>query len=242
MPKFTSSPEQEVAFAEARKKMVEELLEHWDFSDQRVLTAMSKVPRHRFAPDEYLSQAYEDTPLPISDEQAITPPHIVAMETQALALKPGEKVLEVGTGSGYQAAILAELTDQVYTVEIVESLGLQAKATLEELGYKVNAKIDDGYCGWQEHAPFDAIIVTCAPSDHIPQPLVEQLNDGGRLVIPIGAAGSHRSLWLIERKGEQLQCTNIAWGEFLPMSGAGEHYLRPDAQLSHPVIGDSRPS
>lgn len=241
MPNSASFSEEEAAFALARKRMVEELLQKWDFSDLRMLTAMAKVPRHRFAPQECWNQAYEDLPLPIGDGQAITPPHIVAMVTEALALHAGEKVLEIGTGSGYQAAILAELTDQVYTVEIIETLGQRAAATLKELGYKVSAKIDDGYCGWPEHAPFDAIIVTCAPPDHVPQPLVEQLKDGGRLVIPVGPAGGDRDLWLIERKGEQLQCTNIAWGEFLPMSGAGEHYLRPPSYLSQPAIGDCRP-
>ena len=140
--------------------------------------------------------------------------------TQHLALQPGEKVLEVGTGSGYQAAILAEITNQVYTVEIIEPLGQQAASTLEELGYNVHGKIDDGYYGWMEHAPFDAIIVTCAP-DHLPQPLIKQLKDGGMLVIPIGPPGFFQTLWLIEKKGEKLHSTNLGDVSFVPL--LGEH-------------------
>jgi protein-L-isoaspartate(D-aspartate) O-methyltransferase len=219
-PAGTSESQTEAAFAEARNNMVEEQIRGRDITDPIVLSAMAKVPRHRFVPQEYLSEAYADYPLPIGYGQTISQPYIVALMTQHLALRPGEKVLEVGTGSGYQAAILAELTDQVYTIEIIELLGQQAAATLKKLGYDVYCKIGDGYYGWEENAPFGAIIVTCAP-DHVPQPLLKQLKDGGRLVIPVGPPGYYQTLWLVERKGEQFQSTNLGGVAFVPM--LGEH-------------------
>ena len=219
-PTCTSSSEEEAVFAEARKKMVEEQIQGRGISDPGVLTAMAKVPRHCFVLQEYLSQAYADHPLPIGQGQTISQPYIVALMTEFLALQPGEKILEIGTGSGYQAAILAELTDEVYTVEIIESLGQRAAATLDELGYNIYAKVDDGYYGWPEHAPFDAVIVTCAP-DHVPQPLMQQLRDGGRLIIPIGPPGLYQTLWLIEKKGDQFLSTNLGGVRFVPM--LGEH-------------------
>jgi len=215
-PTPVSPSEKEAAFAEARNKMVEKQIRGRGISDPRVLAAMAKVPRHRFVLQEYLNQAYADHPLPISHGQTISQPYIVALMTEYLALQPGEKVLEIGTGSGYQAAILAELTDQVYTVEIIEPLGQQAAAILQQLGYNVQTKIDDGYYGWPEYAPFDAIIVTCAP-DHVPQPLTSQLKDGGRLIIPVGPPGHYQTLWLIERKGDQFQSTNLGGVAFVPM-------------------------
>jgi len=214
------SSAEEAAFTEAREKMVEEQIRQRGISDSRVLSAMTKVPRHRFVPDEQLDHAYADHPLPIGQGQTISQPYIVALMTEFLSLQPGEKVLEIGTGSGYQAAILAELTDQVYTVEIIEPLGQRAAATLKELGYNIYTKIDDGYYGWLEYAPFDAIIVTCAP-DHVPQPLREQLRDGGRLVIPIGPPGYYQTLWLIEKKGDQFLSTNLGGVIFVPL--LGEH-------------------
>jgi len=214
------SSAEEAAFTEAREKMVEEQIRQRGISDSRVLSAMTKVPRHRFVPDEQLDHAYADHPLPIGHGQTISQPYIVALMTEFLSLQPGEKVLEIGTGSGYQAAILAELTDQVYTVEIIEPLGQRAAATLKELGYNIYTKIDDGYYGWLEYAPFDAIIVTCAP-DHVPQPLREQLRDGGRLVIPIGPPGYYQTLWLIEKKGDQFLSTNLGGVIFVPL--LGEH-------------------
>ena len=219
-PPSTTTSEEEAAFTEAREKMVEEQIRQRGISDSRVLAAMTKVPRHRFVPDEQLDQAYADHPLPIGHGQTISQPYIVALMTEFLALQRGEKVLEIGTGSGYQAAILAELTDQVYTVEIIEPLGQRAAATLKEEGYNINTKIDDGYYGWTEYAPFDAIIVTCAP-DHVPQPLREQLRDGGRLVIPIGPPGYYQTLWLIEKKGDQFLSTNLGGVIFVPL--LGEH-------------------
>jgi len=208
------------AFTEARKRMVVEDIVRRGISHPRVLEAMEKVPRHRFVPEEYLSEAYADHPLPIGHGQTISQPYIVALMTQHLLLEPGDKVLEIGTGSGYQAAILAEVTDEVYSVEIIEPLGQQAEARLKELGYNVHCKIDDGYYGWEEHASFDAIIVTCAP-DHIPQLLAKQLKDGGRLVIPVGPPGFYQTLWLIVKEGKRLQLINLGGVRFVPM--LGEH-------------------
>jgi protein-L-isoaspartate(D-aspartate) O-methyltransferase len=219
-PSSTQEDEAEDIFAADRMAMVDLQIVPRGIHDVRVIAAMSYVPRHRFVPDEYLSQAYEDHPLPIGHGQTISQPYIVALMTQHLALQHGEKVLEIGTGSGYQAAILAELTNQVYTVEIIEPLGQRAAATLEELGYNVHGKIDDGYYGWSEHAPFDAIIVTCAP-DHVPQPLLQQLKDGGRMVIPIGPPGFFQTLWLFEKEGDEVQTTNLGGVAFVPL--LGEH-------------------
>jgi protein-L-isoaspartate(D-aspartate) O-methyltransferase len=222
LPTPTSTPKDQAdaVFAQARTRMVAEQIRERGITDPRVLAAMSKVPRHRFVPIDYLDEAYADYPLPIGYGQTISQPYIVALMTQYLALKPGEKVLEIGTGSGYQAAILAELTDQVYSVEIIEPLAERAETTLKALGYNVQIKIADGYYGWPEHAPFDAIIVTCAP-DHVPQPLIQQLKDGGRLVIPIGPPGFYQTLWLIEKKGKQIISTNLGGVRFVPM--LGEH-------------------
>lgn len=217
-PVPVSPPDSKANFTEARERMVAEQIQGRDVSDPGVLAAMVHVPRHKFVPEEFLSQAYDDHPLPIGYGQTISQPYIVALMTEHLALRPGEKVLEVGTGSGYQAAVLAELSDQVYTVEIIEPLGQRAKATLAELGYDVHCKTGDGYYGWPEHSPFDAIIVTCAP-DHVPQPLTAQLGENGRLVIPVGPPGLYQTLWLIERKGGQFISTNLALVRFVPMLG-----------------------
>jgi len=221
-PSAVSPPEneEEAIFLQKRESMVDKQIRARGISDPRVLSAMVEVPRHRFVPQEYLGEAYADHPLPIGHGQTISQPYIVALMSEHLELQPGEKVLEIGTGSGYQAAILAELTDKVYTVEIIEPLGLQAEATLQELGYSVHCKVDDGYYGWLEYAPFDAIIVTCAP-DHVPQPLINQLKDGGRLVIPVGPPGFYQTLWLIEKKGEQTKSTNLGDVRFVPL--LGEH-------------------
>ena len=198
--------------------MVTEQIQARGVRDPGVLAAMAKVPRHRFVPTEQVDYAYRDHPLPIGYGQTISQPFIVALMTEHLAIQRGDRVLEIGTGSGYQAAVLAELTNNVYTVEIIEALGRRAAATLEELGYDVSARISDGYYGWPEHAPFDAIIVTAAP-DHVPKPLLNQLKDGGRLVIPVGPPGSYQTLWLIERNGEQFQSTNLGAVGFVPLTG-----------------------
>jgi protein-L-isoaspartate(D-aspartate) O-methyltransferase len=183
---------------------------------------MASVPRHKFVPSEYLNQAYENHPLPIGYGQTISQPYIVAWMTELLELQPGERVLEIGTGSGYQAAILAELGYvEVYTIEIVPELADSAVARLEELGFRnVHVKQGDGYYGWSEYAPFDAIIVTAAP-DHLPAPLVEQLTEDGRLVIPIGPPGWVQTLWkFVEEEGE-LRGYNLGGVQFVPFTGPG---------------------
>ena len=204
--------------ANARVRMVTDQIEGRGVVDAAVLAAMRAVPRHRFVPDEFLDQAYADHPLPIGQGQTISQPYIVALMTEALRLKPGERVLEIGTGSGYQAAILAELGVDTYTIEIIPELARQAEARLAELGYDaVHVRQADGYFGWEENAPFDAIIVTAAP-DHLPQPLANQLANGGRLIIPIGPPGAVQSLWLFEKLDGELQATNLGEVVFVPFT------------------------
>jgi protein-L-isoaspartate(D-aspartate) O-methyltransferase len=179
---------------------------------------MSEVPRHLFVHPTVRYLAYADQPLPIEAEQTISQPYIVAYMTEAAGLSPGEKVLEIGTGSGYQAAILGELSYEVYTIEIIESLGKHAETLIKELGYKnIFVKIGDGYKGWPEKAPFDRIIVTCAPED-APQALLDQLNPhGGRMIIPVGEAGSTQQLVLIKRNGDKYIRDFITYVMFVPM-------------------------
>jgi protein-L-isoaspartate(D-aspartate) O-methyltransferase len=199
--------------------MVKFDIEQRGVRDEEVLQAMQAVPRHEFVLPEYLNVAYADNPLPIGYGQTISQPYIVAVMSELLRLQHGDRVLEVGTGSGYQAAILAELTEEVYSVEIIEQLHQRATETLERLGYhNVKTKHADGYHGWEEHAPYDAIIVTAAP-DHIPQPLVNQLTDGGRLVIPVGPRGAFQTLWLVERHGDDVVSKSIMGVVFVPLTG-----------------------
>lgn len=207
-------------YAAERARMVEQCGPTWRVEDEKVLAIMRKVPRHEFVPAEYRHQAYEDHPLPIGYGQTISAPHIVAFMTDQLKLKATDVVLEIGTGSGYQAAVLAELVKQVYTIEIVEPLAKRAAEDLKRLGYKnVTVKAGDGYKGWVEHAPFDAVIVTCAP-DHIPQPLVDQLKEGGRMVIPVGDFGA-QELYLLAKKGGKVEKTAVLPVVFVPMTGEG---------------------
>jgi len=180
---------------------------------------MGRVPRHLFVDSSLRSEAYADHPLPIGEGQTISQPYIVALMTQILQVKPGEKILEIGTGSGYQAAVLAELTAQVYTVEIQESLAKQAAQRLKQLGYdKVRVKYGDGYLGWEEAAPFDAIIVTAAAS-HIPPPLIKQLKEGGRLLIPLGSTTYFQTLTLLTKKEGKTQVQHLMGVVFVPMTG-----------------------
>ncbi len=204
-----------------RNYMVHQHIELRGVRDPEVLRAMRSVPRHEFVPQDYLEKAYADQPLPIGYGQTISQPYIVAAMTELLQLKQGDRILEIGTGSGYQAAILAELTDEVYSVEIIEELYERATELLLRLGYtQIKTKHGDGYYGWEEHAPYDAIVVTAAP-DHIPQPLINQLSDGGRMVIPVGPQGTFQTLWLIEKDGEKVTSTSMMGVVFVPLTGSG---------------------
>jgi protein-L-isoaspartate(D-aspartate) O-methyltransferase len=202
--------------------MVAQTIERRGVEDPDVLRAMRTVQRHQFVPDQYRGSAYADHPLPIGYGQTISQPYIVAWMTELLELEPGDRVLEIGTGSGYQAAVLAELPGvEVYTIEIVPELADQVRERLDRLDYdEVHSKQGDGYYGWPEHAPFDAIVVTAAP-DHLPQPLVEQLVDGGRLVIPIGPPGSYQTLWKFVKTGDEVQAYNMGGVAFVPFTGKG---------------------
>jgi protein-L-isoaspartate(D-aspartate) O-methyltransferase len=191
----------------------------YGIKDKAVVEAMGTVPRHEFVPDEYQSQAYANHPLPIGYGQTISQPYTVALMTEAAELEPDDVVLEVGTGSGYQAAVLAELVDQVYSMEIIGALAERSAADLERLGYdNVTVEHADGYFGWEEHAPFDAIIVTAAP-DHVPQPLVQQLKVGGNLIIPVGPVGGIQTLWRVKRVSEdEAQTENLGAVSFVPLT------------------------
>ena len=205
-------------YAESRRRMVEGQISARGVDDERVLGVLQSVPRHKFVLEEYRSRAYEDRPLPIGYGQTISQPYIVAVMTQLLQVDESSEVLEIGTGSGYQAAVLARLADQVYTMEIVEPLCEQARERLARLGFdNVTVRCADGYNGWAEHAPYDAIIVTAAP-DHIPQPLVNQLADGGRMIIPVGPPGAYQTLWLLERDGQEVSSERIMGVVFVPLT------------------------
>ncbi len=204
-------------FRALRLAMVEDQIVARGITDTSVLEVMRTVPRHEFVLSADLDRAYEDHPLPIGFGQTISQPYIVALMTQLLNLRRSDKVLEIGTGSGYQAAVLAHLTDQVWTVEIIPELAQSAAARLKRLGYsQVAVKNADGYDGWAEHAPFDAIVVTAAP-DHVPPPLVQQLKEGGRLVVPIGPPGSYQTLWRITKRNGQVVSENITGVIFVPL-------------------------
>ena len=207
-----------------RKQMVARQLKGRDIADTRVLEAMAKVPRHLFVPMNIRDLAYQDSALPIDHGQTISQPYIVALMSQALSIQPGDKVLEIGTGSGYQAAVLAEMGAEVFTIEIISELGLQAEMLLKELGYeRVKVRIGDGYLGWPGKAPFDAIIVTCAPAS-IPEPLQQQLAEGGRLVIPVGESG-FQQLYLLTKEKNRIIRQKILDVRFVPMvDGKGVAY------------------
>lgn len=207
-------------FAAQRESMVQEQMIRRGISNERVLAALRKVPREEFVPDQVRQASYADRPLPIGYDQTISQPYIVAFMTQQLQPQTQDRVLEIGTGSGYQAAILAELVAEVYSIEIIEPLAKTAEATLQRLGYKnVQVKAGDGYKGWPEHAPFTSIIVTCAP-ERVPQPLVDQLKEGGRMIIPVGGRGD-QELYLLEKKSGRLERRAILPVRFVPMVGEG---------------------
>ena len=208
-------------YAEQREELIQRTIIDRGIADPAVLSAMRAVPRHLFVPDDLVDRAYDDRPLPIGYGQTISQPYIVALMTELLELTSTDRVLEVGTGSGYQAAVLAEIVDEVYTIEIVPELANAATQRLQTLGYdNVVAVQGDGYFGWEEHAPYDAIIVTAAP-DHLPQPLVGQLKEGGYIVIPIGPVGGVQSLWRFTRVGGDVQAENLGGVRFVPLTGPG---------------------
>lgn len=203
-------------FFALRNRMVKTQIESRGITDKKILEAFRNVERHEFVPDEYIPYAYNDSPLPIAEGQTISQPYIVAYMTDALNLKKTDKVLEIGTGSGYQAAILAEICDSVFTIEIFESLGQNARELFNRLGYdNIMTKIGDGYKGWPQHAPFDAIIVTAAP-EKIPEPLKEQLAEGGRMIIPVGGNHIQHLVLLRKRKGK-IREEQILPVRFVPM-------------------------
>jgi len=198
--------------------MVDVDLRGRDIVDLRVLNAMLKVPRHEFVTEEYRNQAYADYPLPIGNNQTISQPYIVALMTQSARLQPEDRVLEIGTGSGYQAAVLAELVKEVYTIEIVEDLANNSRSELEGLGYdNVKVKHGDGYQGWEEFAPFDAILLTAA-APKIPQPLIDQLKEGGRIILPLGGKLLQKLIRITKIKDE-LKREKITGVRFVPMTG-----------------------
>jgi len=200
--------------------MVTEQIEARGVEDPLVLDAMGIVPRHRFVSDDWQDYAYRDHPLPIGYGQTISQPYIVALMTEALSVEPGDKVLEIGTGSGYQAAILAEMGLDVFTIEIIPELAAPADTTLRELGYGVTTRAADGYFGWAEEAPFDGIIVTAAP-DHVPQPLVDQLAPGAMMVIPVGPIGAVQTLWRFSLDADgELGAESLGWVSFVPFTRA----------------------
>jgi len=205
--------------AAERRAMVRRDIQREGVRDPAVLAAMRQVPRHEFVPAGYRRRAYDDRPLPIGHGQTISQPYIVAYMTQQLGLKPGDKVLEIGTGSGYQAAVLSELTPHVYTIEIIEALGKAAKARFKRLGYKtIQCKIADGYYGWPDRGPFDAIIVTCAAGT-IPPPLVKQLKPGGRMCIPVGPTGATQRLILVTKDAQgQVKSRSLIPVVFVPLT------------------------
>lgn len=207
-------------YQEQRENMVNNQIKARGITDNATLEAMRNVERHRFTPDAQKRVAYSDRPLPIGYGQTISQPYIVAYMTEIVEPKSYYNVLEIGTGSGYQAAILAEIVDEVYTIEIIEELGEGSKSVFNELNYdNVNVKIADGYYGWEEHAPYDAIVVTAA-AEHIPPPLVEQLKDGGKMIIPVGSPFRTQQLMLIEKENDDISTKNLMPVRFVPFRRA----------------------
>ncbi len=208
---------EEATLAAARARLVREQITARGISDARVLGAMAKVPRHEFVPAAVRARAYEDGPLPIGHGQTISQPYVVAFMTAALEPKPGDRILEIGTGSGYQAAVLSGLVAEVLSIELVEPLARRAKADLKRLGFaNVKVRCGDGYLGWPEAAPFDAIIVTCAP-EQVPLALVAQLKPGGRMILPVGSRGGPQELYLLRKGPAGLEQQAVLPVRFVPM-------------------------
>lgn len=214
--------EEDPSFIRARERMVQHDLAGRDIKDKKVLEVMGRIPRHAFVSKDLAKKAYADHPLPIGEGQTISQPYVAALMTQSLGLKGNEKVLEIGTGSGYQAAVLSEIVKEVYTIEIRDNLTKNAEKTLGILGYKnVKVKTGDGYFGWKEYAPFDAIIVTCA-ANHIPSPLLDQLKEGGRLILPLGSTTYYQTLTMIKKVKGKHTVEHITDVRFVPMVGEAE--------------------
>ena len=209
---------QDDKYAGTRESMVKEQIKDRGITNQSTLNAMKKVPRHKFVPPNLLDRAYDDGPLPIGYGQTISQPYIVAYMTEVIDPKPGQKILEIGTGSGYQAAVFAEIVDSVFTIEIVTELYKSSEKRLKELGYKnILCKNADGYYGWKKYAPFDAIIVTAA-AEYIPPPLIEQLKDGGKMIIPVGSPFLNQTLIFVEKNGEEITTTSLLPVRFVPFT------------------------
>ena len=205
-------------YEKKRTDMVRKQIRARGINDKNTLDAMKTVERHLFVPAKYKSSAYDDRPLPIGYGQTISQPYIVAYMTELLNVGPGDTVLEIGTGSGYQAAVLSEIVSRVYTIEIVEKLGISAKERLKTLKYdNVEVKVDDGYYGWEEHGPFDGIVVTAA-SEYIPPPLIDQLKDGGKMIIPVGSPFTVQILMMITKNGEEITTNSLIPVRFVPFT------------------------
>jgi protein-L-isoaspartate(D-aspartate) O-methyltransferase len=232
-----ASAQSRAQFEAARKKMVEEVIVGSGIKDERVIKAMGETPRHEFVFQQHRKNAYFDMALPIGDQQTISSPFIVAYMTQSLDPQPSDKVLEIGTGSGYQAAVLSPLVKDVYSIEIVETLGERAARTLKRLGYdNVHTKVGDGYLGWPEHAPFDKIIVTCSP-EKVPQPLSDQLKEGGLMVVPVGER-YQQTLYLFRKKDGKLESEALLPTLFVPMTGAAEESRQVKPDPANPQVAN----
>ncbi|MBA7709927.1 Protein-L-isoaspartate O-methyltransferase [subsurface metagenome] len=211
--------EEEEVYREKRDKMVRTQIQARDIRDEAVLQTMRTIPRHKFVPQHLWHQAYADHPLPIGEGQTISQPYIVALMTEYLDLKPTDRVLEIGTGSGYQAAVLSGLVQEVYTIEIKQGLHKSSTETLQSLGYEnIKTRHGDGYFGWEEAQPFDSIMITAAV-DHIPPPLLKQLKEGGRLILPLGTPFVFQNLVLVTKKAGDYRLENITGVLFVPMTG-----------------------
>jgi len=219
---FSSFVFAEESYGQKRQAMIENHIKGRGIKDRRVLDIMGKIPRHLFVDEHVRDRAYGDHPLPIGEGQTISQPYVVALMTEALQLKPTDRVLEIGTGSGYQAAVLAGIVKEVYTIEIRKSLAAQAENRLKDLGYtNVKVKYADGYFGWEEFAPFDAIIIT-ASANHIPPPLIRQLKEGGMLILPLGSTVYYQTLTLATKRKGDLDVQQMGAVAFVPMIGESD--------------------
>jgi protein-L-isoaspartate(D-aspartate) O-methyltransferase len=224
-------------YEQARKRMVQEVIIGSGIKDERVVKAMLATPRHEFVELKHRREAYFDKAIPIGDKQTISSPFIVAYMTQSLDPQPTDRVLEIGTGSGYQAAVLSPLVKEVYSIEIVESLGEKAARVLKRLSYdNVHTKVGDGYLGWKEHAPFDKIIVTCSP-EKVPDPLIEQLKEGGLMVVPVGQR-YEQTLYLFRKKDGKLESEKLLPTLFVPMTGKAEEFRRVKPDPLNPSLAN----